>query len=251
MYSGIIFKINEFAVHDGPGIRTTVFLKGCPLGCSWCHNPEGISALPQILQGPRKRLIGKKYSSRQLADLLLEHEKFLVQNNGGITFSGGEPLFQPDFLNEVIDILKPRLHIALDTCGYAESKVFENICKKVNLLLFDLKLMDNELHKKYTGKSNDLIRQNLKIALKMDKDIIIRVPLIPGVTDAKENLSEIADFLVGLNKPVQVELLPYNTAAGAKYGLVGKKFQPGFDETAAVRPNLDIFQKKNIKAIVR
>ncbi len=249
--TGVVYKIKELAVHDGPGIRTTVFMKGCPLRCSWCHNPEGLTETPVVMRGPRERIVGIKYTSGELAEVILEHEDFLRQNRGGVTFSGGEPLQNHAFLAEVIEALDGRVHVAVDTCGYAGNGAFRRIADMADLILYDLKIMDERLHIRFTGKSNKPILRNLETAFEMEKKLLIRVPLIPEITDTIENLSAIASFLSRFDGPVQVELLPYNKAAGAKYELIGMEYDPGFDETVPVNPNLAVFAEKNIGATVR
>ena len=140
MTSGIVFDIKEFTVHDGPGIRTTVFLKGCPLACMWCHNPESQSMQPQIIRSPSgERLAGTEYTAEELAFLLNQPAELLRSNEGGITFSGGEPLFQAEFVAEVINLLND-LHVVLDTCGYAPEKDFLPLLDRSDLVYYDLKV---------------------------------------------------------------------------------------------------------------
>src|ERR1039458_1810212 len=146
MQSGMIFDIREFTVHDGPGIRTTVFLKGCPLRCSWCHNPEGMSPCPEIIESPSgKRVVGRIYSAAQLSSILNRQASILSANGGGVTFSGGEPLAQAVFLAEVIDNLTD-IHVLLDTSGYAQESDFRRVAQKCDLVYFDLKLIDRAAH---------------------------------------------------------------------------------------------------------
>src|SRR5664280_1334981 len=157
MTKGIVFDIKEFTVHDGPGVRTTVFLKGCPLACMWCHNPESQSIQPQVIRSPTgERLAGREYEATELAALLNQQAALLRANEGGITFSGGEPLFQAEFVAEVIDCLD-NLHVLLDTCGYGSQQDFLQLLARSNLIFFDLKLIDAEAHRHYTGCDNDLI----------------------------------------------------------------------------------------------
>jgi pyruvate formate lyase activating enzyme len=251
MLTGMIFKIQEFALHDGPGIRTTVFLQGCPLRCSWCHNPEGLASAPVKLSGPRQRFVGKRYTSAEVVRIIIEHADFLRQAGGGVTFSGGEPLLQADFLQEVIAGLDKCLPVAVDTCGYATESVFRQVAALADLLLYDLKIMDEPLHKAFTGKSNQPILENFAVAAALHKDLTVRVPLIPGVTDTEDNLARMAEFLAPYQLQRPVELLPYNRAAGAKYNLLGLAYAPGFDDTVPVKANLKVFQQHNLAVIVR
>jgi len=191
MTTGIVFDIKEFTIHDGPGIRTTVFMKGCPLSCTWCHNPEGQSMQPQMIHGlAGERLAGQEYTAPQLAALLNQQAAILKDNEGGITFSGGEPLLQAGFVAEVMDLLAD-VHILLDTSGYGSEQDFYKLVDRSDLVFFDLKLIERAAHQHYTGQDNDLILNNLQILSASGKPFVIRVPLVPGVTDTDENLSAI------------------------------------------------------------
>lgn len=161
---GTIFSIEEFAVNDGPGIRTTVFLKGCPLRCQWCHNPEGISFEPQILKKKNglEEMCGEKISAKALADKLLRNEKIFKMNEGGVTFTGGEPLAQAQFLFETMRLLKDRVHIAIETSGFAKASVFKEAVGLADLILMDNKSCDPQVHKKFTGVDNNQILENLR-----------------------------------------------------------------------------------------
>lgn len=226
----MVFDIKEFAVHDGPGIRTTVFLKGCPLRCSWCHNPEGLSPESQVLRGPfGERLAGTQYTSTELADLLNRQAGLLSENGGGVTFSGGEPLFQSDFLAETIDQLDG-LHVLLDTSGYASGKNFERVAARVDMLFLDLKSLVAETFRKYCGGEVEVVLNNLRRLRDLKVPCVIRIPLIPGVTDSLQNINLIAKIIQDIPGLVRVDLLPYNRLAGAKYPLLGLEYQPGFDE---------------------
>jgi pyruvate formate lyase activating enzyme len=251
MESGIIFDIREFALHDGPGIRTTVFLKGCPLACQWCHNPEGQSFLPEKMESPSgSRIVGRTYSSAELAGLLLGQKAILDANEGGVTFSGGEPIAQARFITEVIDQLEG-MHVLLDTSGCGNKNDFKMLLSRVDLVYFDLKLIDPEKHRFFTGLSNELILTNLQLLNASGVPFIIRVPLVPGVTDLDENLEAVAQTVGGLAGMVQVDLLPYNKAAGAKYKAVGKTFLLDIDANQMVNANTAIFERYGIKVMIR
>ncbi len=246
MQTGIVFDIKEFAVHDGPGIRTTVFLKGCPLRCVWCQNPEGISPDPQVMKSVvGERTVGDRYTSAELADLLNSQADILRRNEGGVTFSGGEPLMQAAFLAEVIDALD-NLHTLLDTSGYATADDFKLLAGKVDLVHFDLKLIDADLHRRYTGVDSALILGNLKLLAEIGTPYIVRVPLVPGVTDTDENLTAIAETVAGLAGMIRVDLLPYNKAAGGKYGAAGMTFAANYDESQEVNANVTPFEQRGI-----
>ncbi len=251
MQKGIIFDIKEFAVHDGPGIRTTVFLKGCPLACMWCHNPEGQSREPQEMQGPSgSRMVGTEYTSMQLADLLNRQSPIFKKNEGGVTFSGGEPLMQAKFIAEVIDRLND-VHVLLDTSGFGNESDLRMLLPRLNLVYYDLKLIDARNHRIYTGVDNQIILHNLQVINESRLPLVIRVPLVPGVTDTDENFHQIAGLVKEMPALVSVDLLPYNRQAGAKYPAAGMHFQPTYDETQPVRINKAIFQDAGIKVNVR
>jgi pyruvate formate lyase activating enzyme len=229
----LIFDIRRFSVHDGPGIRTTIFFKGCPLSCWWCHNPESRLKDPEVSMKSIK-LDGKIYPHQEITghemtvlDVISEIEKdrvFYDESNGGVTLSGGEPMFQPEFLNELLKELKQQgYHVALDTCGFAEQSEFERILPFVDLFLFDIKLMDDVEHIKYTGVTNERILRNLQFLFEQKKNVIIRFPVIPGITNTPENISAIKSLLKNspvhqfTNSPIEIHLLPYHSIARNKY----------------------------------
>lgn len=268
---GLVFDIKEWAVFDGPGVRTTVFLKGCPLHCSWCHNPEGISPKPQLLVSDAscihchaceqvcpheanpvqctacgacvavcplhlRNIAGTWYEAKDLASLLQKQARVLKANGGGITFSGGEPLSQHMFLKEVIGYLDG-VHIAIETSGHAQPKVFQEIISLCDYILMDLKVMDAQIHQQYCGQDNHLILENLTFLKQSEKPFVIRIPVIPQVNDTLENFEMTAQALEGVKTLQYVELLPYQKVAGAKYQMLGQHYRPGFDEER--KPNVD------------
>ena len=242
----MVFDIKEFAVHDGPGIRTTVFLKGCPLRCMWCQNPEGISPDPQVMKSVvGERTVGDRYTSAELADLLNSQADILRRNEGGVTFSGGEPLMQAAFLAEVIDQLD-NLHTLLDTSGYATEQDFKLVAAKVDLIYFDLKLIDPDKHRRYIGVDNAPILGNLKLLAEIGTPFVVRVPLVPGVTDTGDELAAIAETVTGLAGMIRVDLLPYNKAAGGKYAAVRMTFGVDYDESQPVNADVTPFQRLGI-----
>ena len=244
---GTIFDIKEMAVHDGPGIRTTVFFKGCPLRCIWCHNPEGLTFEPQLMYKeircidckscqkkcenedciPFGRCIhacpencleitGRKVSAKDLAKELKESSEILGDTFGGFTFSGGEPLAQPEFLLELIEELNG-YHLCIETSGFADSKTFKAVIDKLDFVIMDIKLANAALHKQYTGVDNANILNNFEAVKQSGKPYIIRTPLIPNITDTEENLKAIK----GIIGNSEWEKLPFNAAAGAKYKMLG------------------------------
>jgi len=249
MVTGTIFSIEEFALSDGPGIRTTVFLKGCPLRCRWCHNPEGISFMPQMLQTKEgERMCGEEVEASELAKKLLRHQDIFESSGGGITFTGGEPLSQPKFLAEMLRLVKP-VHTAIETCGYSPATVFEKIVPLTDLMLFDIKCMDSSKHKEYTGKDNAPILQNLKWLCGSGHKFIIRLPLMPGVNDSKEDMERVLKAIKDAKGLEWVEMLRYHKTAGAKYQMAGQAYDPGFDTQTEVAIN-NVFESYNIKTII-
>ncbi len=268
---GTIFSIEEFSIYDGPGIRTSVFLKGCPLKCSWCHNPEGQSSLPEIIKSPNGcincgeckknaikkdntfcftqksidacpnnllRIAGKKISADELVETILKNKNML--KNGGVTFSGGEPLMQGEFLKECLALLKGEIHTAVQTSGYCDEQLFKDVLKLSDYFLYDLKIINNTKHIQYTKVSNELILCNFKTLVKSGKEFVPRIPLIPGVTDTKDNITEIAELL-SENGITYAELMAYNKIAGGKYAMLGRKYEPDFDEAVEINVHKEIF----------
>jgi len=277
---GIIFNIEEFAVHDGPGIRKLVFFKGCPLRCTWCHNPEGISFRKELMVSyaactgcgrckevcpnehctacgkcveicPQRlrKICGQEFEAEDLACELLKGKEILLDSGGGITISGGEPLAQPAFLFDLIDRLKP-LNVAVETSGYASPDVFQRMVSMTGLVLMDIKHTDPAMHKRFTGVDNRLILENLEFLCRSDTDFCIRIPLIPGVNDTRENMEETVLLIRNARCLKRVELLPYHQTAGAKYPMVGRRFEPGFDLNKKVNIRRDVFEKNHIQVSV-
>ena len=212
------------------------------------HNPESQSIQPQIIRSPTgERLAGREYESAELAGLLNQQAALLRANEGGVTFSGGEPLFQAGFVAEVIDRLEEDTHVLLDTCGHAPQADFLLVLARTDLVFYDLKLIDRQAHLHYTGVDNDLILDNLQLLGQSGKPFVIRVPMVPGVTDTDENLAGIARAVENMPALVEVDLLPYNRAAGAKYRYAGMEFKPDYDETRPVNFNLKIFERIGLK----
>ena len=246
MKTGMIFDLKEFAIHDGPGIRTTVFLKGCPLDCSWCHNPEGKSRYPQIMRTEvSERLVGKAYTSEELAKRLNGQAEIFNLDGGGVTFSGGEPLMQAEFVAEVIDLLD-KIHVLIDTSGYGNRKDFLQLISRADMVYFDLKIMDPDLFREYTSGNIEIVLENLHILSDAGVPFVIRVPLVPGVTDTENNLSSIVKVIKGLPGLIRLDLLPYNRLAGAKYKATGIVFHPKFDEGAELNIPSRIFDDLGI-----
>ncbi len=275
---GNVFSIEEFAVFDGPGIRVTVFLKGCPLNCMWCHSPEGRSFESELIKSPNGcigcgsckpyfisrgmlekaiavcprnliRMCGEKITAEELFAKLSGKLDMVNSAGGGITFSGGEPLAQSKFLLNCLALFKGKTNRAVQTSGFTDEKTFESVIGESDYMLFDLKLMDEKKHIEYTGQSNRPILNNYRILARSGVPFITRIPLIPTVNDTSENIEATAAFMAE-NGVSKIELLPYNASAGAKYAAVGKTYQPTFPEEAMPETHLDIFEKHRIEVTV-
>ncbi|PKQ60316.1 hypothetical protein BZG02_19890 [Labilibaculum filiforme] len=231
--NGIVFDIKRYAVHDGPGIRTTIFLKGCPLRCWWCHNPESFSQqieeFSQCNKLAEKSIetrvkIGKEYAVSQLIKEIEKDQLFFDESGGGVTFSGGEPLLQIDFLDAMLKECRLMdLHTVVDTSGFAPKKHFERIIDSVNLFLFDVKHMDDGEHQKLTGVSNKQILENLKYLIEKGKKLMIRYPMIPGFNDSKENILKMMEFLADWTSQLEIHILPYHRIGRDKYARFHKE----------------------------
>jgi pyruvate formate lyase activating enzyme len=277
--TGLIFNVQRYSIHDGPGIRTTVFLKGCPLSCTWCHNPEGLSPEPEILVvtercvgcgecakvcpsppvvGPQgeaisdrrdcvrcgrcvlactadaRRLVGRELSVDELIAEVERDRPFYDQTNGGVTFSGGEPLAQGDFLLACLAACRARgLHSAVDTSGCAEPGLLLEVSSLTDLFLYDLKIMDAGRHAELTGGALEPILENLRALDARGAAIWIRFPVIPGVTDGSENLEALGRFVSSLANTRVVHLLPFHRTASDKYARLDRRWPLG-DLTASV-----------------
>ena len=234
--TGWIFNIKRYALHDGPGIRTTVFFQGCPLHCPWCHNPE-----PRAV--PEKDLPVQGEERISIPELMIRLEKdrlFYDQSGGGITISGGEPLAQPEFLNALLQACREKdLHTTVDTCGHGEPSLTLPILRSADLVLFDLKLLDSGCHRAIVGVDTRFIHANLEGLLHIGHPVRLRFPLIPGYTDSRENrdaLLRLVDFHA--EKIDEIAVLPFHPAAAHKYHHLGIRNpmegqSPAMEETVA------------------
>lgn len=271
---GIIFDIKEFALNDGCGIRTTVFLKGCPLRCIWCHNPEGLKPSRELYikqngctgcglcrkpcTHPECRGLGRclhicpnnlvsaagdEWEVETLANKILKHKVLFAETGGGVTLSGGEPLLQHEFALELLGKLRGDIHCAMETSGYASGEVFRSVIAACDFVYMDLKLFDPVLHKKYTGVSNEKILENAEYLKRSGIPHTFRIPLIPGITDTPDNLEGLAHFIGDDG----AELLPYNKMAPAKYKSVGMSFTDGIDPENASDIDLSVFKNATVR----
>ncbi|MEI6049251.1 MAG: glycyl-radical enzyme activating protein [Bacteroidota bacterium] len=271
---GKIFKIKRFSIHDGPGIRTAVFLKGCPLNCIWCHSPEGISpdisiwynrniciacgecvkACPEnalqlvpdikpfiqidrnvckisgdcVSTCPANALQFTGYKAK-VSEIVNEIEKdipYYQSSGGGITLTGGEPLYQADFSTEILEACKKReIHTAIETSLFCNREAISRVSDFVDLFIVDLKLFDPVQHKYYTGKTNETIKRNFRFIVKSDKAILVRIPLIKNITDTDENKNAIINFVHEANDKIPIEYIGFNSLAENNYKKLGIPFE--------------------------
>jgi pyruvate formate lyase activating enzyme len=226
---GLIFSVKRYSIHDGPGIRVTFFMKGCPLSCRWCHNPEGISPSTESVlrtnrigdrEFSREEVAGKFYTIENILEILEKESVFINHSKGGVTFSGGEPMLQPGFLVEALKACKSNgYHTAIDTSGYAASESYNSIIQYSDLFLFDIKHLDEARHFESTGGSNTGILENYKLLLKSGKDIMVRIPVIPGFNDDHDHLERLKDFIISTKTESlkMISLLPYHKIGSSKY----------------------------------
>lgn len=225
--TGRVFEIREFTLQDGPGIRTTVFFKGCPLRCAWCHNPEGqaFAAETLTLRDGTTRRCGADWTADALAAELLSNADILVQSGGGITFSGGEPLAQADFLLALIDALRARpesagVSLALETSGFCPPRDYRRVVSRLDFVYQDLKLHDTAAFAHWCGGELEVVRANVAWLKASGVRHVFRVPCIPGVNDTADDRAAFRAWAA----PSPIEFLPYNSAAGAKYPLLGRAY---------------------------
>ncbi|MBR5301980.1 MAG: glycyl-radical enzyme activating protein [Clostridia bacterium] len=276
--TGVVFDIKEFAVFDGPGIRTTVFMKGCPLRCSWCHNPEGLSPEPQLMiskaactdcgacraacpqpengcaacgacipfcRGGYRKIIGTRWQAEDLAARLLKDADVYALSGGGVTFSGGEPLMQWPFVRDVLSRLHG-VHTAVETSGFASDAVFEEAMARFDLIMMDWKVSDPAAHKRYTGAEQDVILRHARMLAKGDTPFILRMPIIPGVNDNAAHFETAASLVRDAKALLRIDVLPYQRAAGAKYEMIAMDYRPGFDESREPVFFTSIFEREGI-----
>lgn len=220
---GKIINITRFCTDDGPGIRTTVFLKGCPLKCAWCHNPESQNSdIEQYLNG---ETVGTTATAEEILTEALSDRVFYEVSKGGVTVSGGEPLLQAEFTAELLRLCKEHgIHTAVETSGYATKERFALAMKYCDLVLFDIKETDPERHLLYTGVPLSPISENLKLLSELKKPHIIRMPIIPGVNDRKEHFDKVKALKAASSYCTDIQIMPYHRLGEYKYKLLGKEY---------------------------
>jgi pyruvate formate lyase activating enzyme len=301
--SGMIFDVRRFSVHDGPGIRTTIFFKGCPLSCWWCHNPESQALQTGVMlretrciacgacvekcpegaiarsagrvttdldrctrcgtcvpacPADARQVVGQETTLEHLVHQIERDIPFFEESGGGVTFSGGEPLLQPRFLEALLLACKEReVHTAVDTSGYANWLTLQRLAPVTGLFLYDLKLIDEAQHQRYTGVSNRLILSNLEKLSASGAAIILRFPVIPGITDTPHNLDGIATLARSLPGVQEIDILPYHRAALGKYSRLALDYRlediepPSADHMAGIAHFLRVSNQQNKDLLVR
>ncbi|BAF60602.1 pyruvate-formate lyase-activating enzyme [Pelotomaculum thermopropionicum SI] len=270
---GMVFNIQRYSIDDGPGIRTTVFLKGCPLRCRWCSNPESQDPKPEIMYRATSckfckncikackkeaiiaeekgvlidrnlcircgkceevclykaiELMGKRVSVDEVMNVIKKDIHFYQDSGGGVTISGGEALFQPNFTEALLkECHELGIHTCLDTSGYGSTSDLKRILEYTDLVYYDIKLVDPFAHKEYTGQSNELILHNLKVVVDSGKQLVIRIPVIPGINDSSEEITAIAEKVISLTKTAKVHLLPYHRYGMGKYKALDREYKMG------------------------
>ena len=225
--TGRIFNIQRFSIHDGPGIRTIIFLKGCPLRCKWCCNPEGQEWQPEtMVMGGKQKLVGRDVSVREVMDEILRDRVYYNRSgNGGVTLSGGECLWQPDFALALLKTAKEYgVTTAIETTGYAEIDVIRRLLPYVDTVLMDIKHTDPIKHKEFTTRDNGLILENAKQIAREAKCLIVRTPVIPTFNDSPDEIRSIAEFAKSLGSVKEMHLLPYHRIGSDKYKGLGRSY---------------------------
>ncbi len=224
--TGRIFDIQRFSVHDGPGVRTIVFLKGCVLRCRWCCNPESQNfEIEQMLQDGKYKTIGRDVTVEEIMETVERDRIYYSRSGGGVTLSGGESLVQPEFAAAILKACKERgINTAIESTGCASFEKIKMLLPNLDLYLMDIKHIDSEKHKKYTGQGNELILENARKIAKEAKKLIIRVPVIPGFNCQTSEISDIADFTKSLGAVEELHLLPYHRLGEDKYAGLGREY---------------------------
>ncbi len=224
--TGRIFDIQRFSTHDGPGIRTLVFLKGCPLRCRWCCNPESQSyEIQQMTQGGKTRVVGRDVTAGEVLAEVLQDRPYYARSGGGVTLSGGEALGQPDFATALLALChKNGVNTAIETTGFADIEVIDRFLPLLDHVLMDIKHMDSRKHEQFTTRPNERILQNARHIAEHAAHLIIRVPVIPGFNDTEAEIGDIATFAASLPNVCELHLLPYHRMGQDKYTGLGRPY---------------------------
>lgn len=238
---GLVTNIQRYSVHDGPGIRTTVFLKGCNMHCAWCHNPETISLMPEVIVDPTKcihcgkcdegcysgarREVGKWITAEEVVEEILI-DKLFYGEKGGVTISGGEPTIQPEFVTEIFSLARKQgIHCAMESNLFTAKALLKQLLPQLDLLMCDLKIWDSEIHRHWTGVSNQIIKDNMVSVNEFGLPMIVRIPVVKGINDNIENIICVSEFLKKLNNVEYLEFLPYHELGLSKQLESGHKQQ--------------------------
>jgi pyruvate formate lyase activating enzyme len=243
----VVFNIMRYSIHDGPGIRTTVFFKGCPMSCKWCHNPESLDPKPQSVFNPQKCIkcgrcageagddncpagaretIGYEISIPELMKEINKDRLFYEQSGGGVTFSGGEPFYQEKFLLSLLESCREDyINTAIDTSGYCDTETVLKAAETANYFLYDIKFMDSAKHEKFCGTPNEIILKNLGRLSETKTKLLLRIPVIPAINDDIAEMTAIFEFISGFKNIEAVHLLPYHNIQAGKYKKTGRQYE--------------------------
>ena len=246
MKTAVIFNVMRYSIHDGPGIRTTIFFKGCPMSCKWCHNPESIDPQPASVFNANKciscgycrdkesakscptgarEIIGYEITVPELMKEINRDRLFYEQSGGGVTFSGGEPFFHKTFLLSILEACsKDYINTAIDTSGFCDTTSIMQAAETVNYFLYDIKFIDNAKHEKYCGVSNDIVLKNLRCLSETKVKLLLRIPVIPSINDDMQEMKAIFEFIKDFKNINMVHLLPYHNIQTDKYKKIGKQY---------------------------
>lgn len=306
--NGTVFNVQRFTVHDGPGIRTEFFLKGCPLRCDWCGNPESFKKVPQIGVYPTRcigvskcgdcvkachngkeifeivddqivsinrdlcdnclkcydecpsdalKLWGEKMSVDDAMEIILKDKKFFEKNNGGVTISGGESLLQPEFVRDVFKRCKDEgIHTCVETALHVSESALDIVMPYTDMVITDIKHMNNEIHKKRTGVSNENVLKNIKKLISYNKQLILRIPVIPDFNDNEKDIEDIGNFVLKEldNKVIQLQMLRYRPLGQEKYKAIGMDYKMEVSKERAdfeneIRAYVEMLKQKGINAV--
>ena len=251
--TGRVFNIQRFSIHDGPGVRTIVFLKGCPLRCRWCCNPESQEwDIQDITIGGKTKPVGRDVTVGEIMEEVEKDRTYYRRSGGGMTLSGGECLWQLDFSEALLKAAKESgINTAIETTGYAEQQIVKRVIENVDTVLMDIKHIDSVKHKEYTTRDNALILENARYIAKEARKLIVRTPVVPTFNDSEKEIADIADFAVSLGTVREMHLLPYHRIGSDKYAGLGRPYTMSHIEVPSkekMQRLLEVAESRGIKA---
>ncbi|MCH5185092.1 MAG: glycyl-radical enzyme activating protein [Oscillospiraceae bacterium] len=247
--TGRIFDIQRFSVHDGPGIRTIIFLKGCFLRCRWCCNPESqeFAVQEMTVDENKKKIIGRDVSVREVMEEVYKDLPYYRRSGGGVTLSGGESLGQPDFAVALLRACREGgLTTAMESTGFADFGIISRFLEYLDIYLMDIKHTDGKKHKMFTTRDNSLILENARRIALSNTELVIRVPVIPGFNDTPEEIGAIAEFAASLPGVEKIHLLPYHRLGADKYKGLGREYPMG-DVPVPAKEKMQLLLERALK----